>query len=381
MTTPTPEENGSAGKGIAPSSAGSDPNQSTVDPPKKKRTLLKVPSRSPSQQKQAASSDSTDLTGATASDERRGSSRGSITGRRRAGSKASSHPSQTPVTETSTTKAASGQDPPSSPQPTKEKRKSRRGFLSILNCCSPPDNAQSVEPDDLPARKSNKLKSAKEPSQPVVSDKKEAVAGQSSTGQTSKNPFEEKSTQPPAPAAGMSGPQEQSPENVAKEEIEPMAAVPATSIVPSQQTPPSTSEEKAPPPAPEIVETNNIPTALPEDAEAVITDRTLEQEQRDADIEMADAPPPEPTSAEQAQAESSPPRVELPPPPPIEQRQVQVATQQQPEAPAVPDQKQHYLLPPTRPEFHGKKCLVLDLDETLVHASFKVTFFFHLMHD
>jgi len=29
------------------------------------------------------------------------------------------------------------------------------------------------------------------------------------------------------------------------------------------------------------------------------------------------------------------------------------------------------LLPPILPAFHGRKCLVLDLDETLVHSSFK----------
>ena len=34
--------------------------------------------------------------------------------------------------------------------------------------------------------------------------------------------------------------------------------------------------------------------------------------------------------------------------------------------------RQQWLLPPLQPEFEGKKCLVLDLDETLVHSSFKV---------
>jgi RNA polymerase II subunit A small phosphatase-like protein len=39
---------------------------------------------------------------------------------------------------------------------------------------------------------------------------------------------------------------------------------------------------------------------------------------------------------------------------------------------AVAKDKQQWLLPPLRPEFEGKKCLVLDLDETLVHSSFKL---------
>jgi RNA polymerase II subunit A small phosphatase-like protein len=38
---------------------------------------------------------------------------------------------------------------------------------------------------------------------------------------------------------------------------------------------------------------------------------------------------------------------------------------------AAPEQKQ-WLLPPVRPEHQGRKCLVLDLDETLVHSSFKL---------
>ncbi|KAG0138191.1 hypothetical protein HOY82DRAFT_476555 [Tuber indicum] len=36
------------------------------------------------------------------------------------------------------------------------------------------------------------------------------------------------------------------------------------------------------------------------------------------------------------------------------------------------DERQQWLLPPLAPRFEGKKCLVLDLDETLVHSSFKV---------
>ena len=34
--------------------------------------------------------------------------------------------------------------------------------------------------------------------------------------------------------------------------------------------------------------------------------------------------------------------------------------------------KEKYLLPPVRPSDMGRKCLIIDLDETLVHSSFKV---------
>lgn len=40
--------------------------------------------------------------------------------------------------------------------------------------------------------------------------------------------------------------------------------------------------------------------------------------------------------------------------------------------PETSEGKQQWLLPPIAPRFKGKKCLVLDLDETLVHSSFKI---------
>jgi RNA polymerase II subunit A small phosphatase-like protein len=57
----------------------------------------------------------------------------------------------------------------------------------------------------------------------------------------------------------------------------------------------------------------------------------------------------------------------LPPPPPVPQ----AGPSDEPE-PETAEAKQQWLLPPIAPRFKGKKCLVLDLDETLVHSSFKV---------
>jgi len=36
--------------------------------------------------------------------------------------------------------------------------------------------------------------------------------------------------------------------------------------------------------------------------------------------------------------------------------------------------QQQFLLPKVRSQDAGKKCIVIDLDETLVHSSFKVNF-------
>lgn len=110
--------------------------------------------------------------------------------------------------------------------------------------------------------------------------------------------------------------------------------------------------------------------------EQIIHDRTESQEEKDQDIEMNDVPlasnevpQPAPEVSDEPQNDVHP-KVDLPPPPPLEQRQIAVHNQTSDISMSEPQQK--YLLGPIKPEFKGKKCLVLDLDETLVHSSFKV---------
>lgn len=107
----------------------------------------------------------------------------------------------------------------------------------------------------------------------------------------------------------------------------------------------------------------------------------------DEDVEMTDAPstpargeeerPQEPISEKEV-----PDKTELPGPPPAESRVVAAQTRpveqaqesrQEPAPEALSSaEPQQWLLPPRETRFSGRKCLVLDLDETLVHSSFKV---------
>lgn len=146
--------------------------------------------------------------------------------------------------------------------------------------------------------------------------------------------------------------------------------------------------------------------------DALIQDRTPEQAARDTDIEMTDVGPSLPLSTSDVpqssdvetttreRSSSSSSRIDLPPPPPLAERQIQnqhsdagviagagagagvlaagagVAAEhagQDASAVSTPEPAQKWLLPPITPQFSGKKCLVLDLDETLVHSSFKVS--------
>jgi carboxy-terminal domain RNA polymerase II polypeptide A small phosphatase len=101
------------------------------------------------------------------------------------------------------------------------------------------------------------------------------------------------------------------------------------------------------------------------------------EDKRNSDVEMTDAPPEEPAEEHQELAEPltpepQTPRVDLPPPPPLIKKESQLATKDIPPVPASSSEKQTWLLPPVQPRLHGRKCLVLDLDETLVHSSFKI---------
>jgi RNA polymerase II subunit A small phosphatase-like protein len=132
---------------------------------------------------------------------------------------------------------------------------------------------------------------------------------------------------------------------------------------------------------PQINVTNPTPAATPVlprssvDQQHIIEDQTEEQKQIDDDIEMKDVPLStndvyQEGEHETTDEQSEHAKVDLPPPPPLAERQVAVQNQTA-EVAEVPE-PQKYLLGPIAPRFQGKKCLVLDLDETLVHSSFKV---------
>ncbi|KAL8810680.1 MAG: hypothetical protein Q9223_007708 [Gallowayella weberi] len=107
--------------------------------------------------------------------------------------------------------------------------------------------------------------------------------------------------------------------------------------------------------------------------ESTINDRPPQQEARD--VEMSDAPPvaptPEPTAPSPDTSIQSPPQANLPPPPPIINSRRPSAGNRR-ASNGVASEQPKGLLPPIADRFRGKKCLVLDLDETLVHSSFKI---------
>lgn len=325
---------------------------------KKGRGLLHVPSRSSSQKNQSSPT-STGLSGVTASESREslgGHSKGSknsMLGRQRNGS-ASSHRSGAGTGPASTP----GSTQPNSPAGAPQKRK-KGGLLSMLGCCVVPDHGNALEGGEeaLPSHKLDRI-----PPRPLTSSRRTGTPSEQTTGSKSQLPEKEKEKDPqtqavPTPEqsktkrASGSAVQDQSNAGEHESDSKQTTLVGATGPSITVNPPVSEKQEKVEPSA---------------DASAA--------KDTDGDVAMPDADPParvkQPVAAPEEQEQNtvtSPPSapVEAPTPPAAVPEEKAVAVTE-----STPEQK--FLLPPIEPHMKGRKCLVLDLDETLVHSSFKV---------
>jgi len=343
--------------------------------PKKNRGLLHVPSRSSSHKIQPSPT-STGLSGATASDPRESiggrskESKSSILGRRRNGSATSSKMSitqQGPSTGPagSVNPATSGAKPSQKPQ--------KKGFLSFL-CCGVPDSANTSDPNDaaVPANKISKVPS----NRPTTATRPEGLTSQANAAAT-----------PPSEKEPLRQAEPEREKNEAAS-LESSRALQSGAAVNGDANRLSGDARDQPLPAlPQEAET--APSQAGQSNPSVVVQAPVRapstrasssaqvpvQETKDAegDVKMVDS---DPVPTEQAEAVAPIPRQAetarpvLPPPPstPPPNSNEEVA------GPESAEQGQKWLLPPIAPRFQGKKCLVLDLDETLVHSSFKVCF-------
>ncbi|KAG5929498.1 hypothetical protein E4U42_005763 [Claviceps africana] len=315
------------------------------------RGLLKVPSRSSSQQRNQASPASTGLSGATATDPRSSmdarskESRGSISGRQRNGSAS---------TRRSGGDGERGQHNVANPQASspstsdqRRRRKKNASLLSLLGCCGVPDVANTLEEDD----NENVHKVEKLPQRSVTAKPRpQAVVEQ----QSEKSPNEKESGQSSAVPDHV---ENQGPSSAHEPELSFAEAT----------KPESESQETAPVVTTDTSSPHFGANEVPAPGQAEMRD-DVDIDMPDAgDIVAHDSPLSQPT--EEVQSQTIPPP---PPPPPAVPGPAVVAplplTESIPPAP----EPQLWLLPPVAPEHKSRKCLVLDLDETLVHSSFKI---------
>jgi RNA polymerase II subunit A small phosphatase-like protein len=265
----------------------------------------------------------------------------------------------TPDTATGPTSNANAGTPnTTSSQKPKAKKK---GFLSFL-CCGSPDHGNTLEAGETqtPANKVTKITGSRPTtaSKPIQNhnEQQSAVVNQPQTEKdalkqedigekpTGKDvgtdiEAEPKPTGPSDPEKAAGSSQDQTSPIVTTEESGTQGEQSTAPVIPirkesmRKQTDDSTSQSK-----------------LQKDNEGDIQTETNDPVKPEATVPVARNPD---TSSKTA--------LPLPPPPPV------------PEPESIPDPtEQKWLLPPIAPRFKGKKCLVLDLDETLVHSSFKV---------
>ncbi|UKZ49357.1 hypothetical protein TrVGV298_003604 [Trichoderma virens] len=304
----------------------------------KGRGLLKVPSRSSSQQRNQSSPTTTGLSGATITDPRSSigsrsrESKGSFLDRQRNGSSSGeAEPARTGDISQPSSPSASEQ---------KRKRKKSSGFLALLGCCGVPDSANAVDsPQGI-----HKLDKLPPPDRQRPS--------QGHTRPKTRRRRSRATKSPPVPASTTLQGKDYG--------ISSSSAQDQTKL--EEQT---TEEAKHPAPAVTV----DPPSPLPEPNEEV-----REIEEVVDDVEMRDV-----LAVEEAQevqpevVQQEAHEVSIPPPPPGPGPSplVTTALPLTDEGPSAPE-PQKWLLPPITPELKGRKCLVLDLDETLVHSSFKI---------
>jgi RNA polymerase II subunit A small phosphatase-like protein len=331
---------------------------------KQSRGLLHVPSRSSSNKIQPSPT-STGLSGATASDPR-GSiggrskeSKTSILGRRRNGSTTSSKMSITPPSAG----PAGNANPATSNVPVRSPKK--KGFLSFL-CCGVPDGSNTPnDPNDVPA-KVTKIGAG---GRPITASRPDNTGVQQNAPQTEKDAFQAQQEQnnedledTKSRTAAQSGPNGElnQPKSGAKDQ--PLPDLPKdaeSSAAQAGRTNPSVVVQ-----TPTRAESKRVPSTQ---------NSTQDQKDGEGDVRMEDPEPLPPTEKEEStvpvpRKDENTTKSLLPPPPPGPGP----GPSEEATAPEPAEQKQQWLLPPIAPRFKGKKCLVLDLDETLVHSSFKV---------
>ncbi|KAK3496996.1 NIF-domain-containing protein [Neurospora hispaniola] len=235
-------------------------------------------------------------------------------------------------------------------------KKKKGGFLAIFGCCGVPDDANGLD-TPVPSHKLDRI-----PPRPATASRRTATPSEqpsaSKTQLSEKEPVQQSQPTQEQPKNGkrVSGTSTQDQSTVGEKDGEskqttivgPGSSSPLASVEPPQQT----------------------------NKEVEVVEEVVNEKDEEGDVQMPDAAEESQQASHAADATTEESYTNLPPPPP---GPVPAATTTPTsgaliESPPVfpPDQPQKFLLPPQAPEFKGKKCLVLDLDETLVHSSFKI---------
>ncbi|KAK3382344.1 HAD-like domain-containing protein [Lasiosphaeria ovina] len=309
---------------------------------KKSRGLLPVPSRSSSQRIQPSPT-TTGLSGATAGDPRESigghskESKGSV----------GTGPTATP-----------GNSEPSSPAAASHKKKKAPGFLAIFGCCGVPDHANGLDTEpQVPSHKLDKI-----PARPATASRRTATPSEQPSNSKTQL-YEKESTQQPQTSQESS----KNGKRVSGTSTQDQSTVGGERDNESKQTTLVSAGSSSP-----VISVEAPPATNPASHHV---DEAVSEKDAEGDVPMPDADAARQQGSQSAAGSADEPQARTVPTsalpvPPVPNAPTVTAVETPPVF--VPEQPQRFLLPPQAPEFKGKKCLVLDLDETLVHSSFKI---------
>lgn len=332
----------------APSAATSSaPAGEAAETPKKRLLSIPIPSRRSSKTNKQIPPEKAE----EAQDEpTHRSSKVSILRAKRDPSRASSRRSRRTQDVANGEESKEAAAPESTPKLQPKKGPSK--LLAFLGCCSSAD----VDTDDttVPPKKTNRQQPAS--NRLPTPEKADARTGDSSTAESREPYFDEKAHS--TVSADQPGEEERNVHATATGAQSEGSSAAVHSEASGQNNQPEVSAPVEPADANGSVDENK-----PEESTQNLDARTKIEEPAPSTAptkSLADDDQSKPVN--QADIVTQAPMV-LPPPPPVPA----------PPARAVSEDGMRPLLPAPLPHLSGRKCLVLDLDETLVHSSFKVS--------
>ncbi|OGE51680.1 hypothetical protein PENARI_c012G11322 [Penicillium arizonense] len=346
--TETQDATAVAPSDAAPSAATSSaPAVEAAETPKRRLLSIPIPSRRSSKTNKQIPPEKTE----EAQDEpTRRSSKVSILRAKRDPSRASSRRSRRTQDVANGEESKGAAAPESTPK--LQPKKSPSKLLAFLGCCSSAD----VDTDDttVPPKKTNRQQPAS--NRLPTPDKADAHTGDSSTAESREPYFDEKAHS--TVSADQPGEEER---NVHANATGAQSEGPSAAV--QSEASGQNSEPEVSAPVESAGANGSVDESKPEESTQDLETQTKSIEEPAPSTaptkSLVDDDQPEPVN--QADIVTQAPMV-LPPPPPVPA----------PPARAVSEDGIRPLLPAPLPHLSGRKCLVLDLDETLVHSSFKV---------
>jgi RNA polymerase II subunit A small phosphatase-like protein len=257
--------------------------------------------------------------------------------------------------------------------PMQESKKSR-GLLSFLNCCGVPDNANGVDSEEATPVK--KVARSTTPSRGTLSSA--AAAGpptHTSNSEQNGDSIAEKSALKAEIEDSQQPPTKQPVDN-------PVAATSTNKMVTSSPSEPEAEKgagnlsdrEQGKTAEPTVGDEKSEPTVPVVAAPVIQNAEGAASHLQDPEVLLETKEEVHTQAPVSEQTESSPIASTVQSPSSTNAESPLTSGDEAPVS-DLPVEKQQWLLPPLEPRFKGKKCLVLDLDETLVHSSFKVGFY------